>query len=206
MKTLNSIQHHFRFATSTRIVLPQVVAVLGLAVIPIALVAIVSLWKDIPVRYLLKDPVAILEKPFYFGFLSQLGIFIWAAMIAICFLTARVLLLNASHYSLRRFFTYSGLFVLMLGLDDVFLLHEEVFSRLLGIPEVLVYASYASLAIAYLWTFRKIILRSGYTLLAVAWVGFGLSIGLDVLNPPYINPYFFEDSFKFIGLVAWLVL
>lgn len=206
MKTLNSIQHHFRFATSTRIVLPQVVAVLGLAVIPIALVAMVSLWYNIPLRNFVSDPVAILKKPFYFGLLSQLGIFIWAAMVAVCFLTANVLTLHAKKHPIRRFFLWSGLFVLLLGLDDAFLFHDQVLPKYLGIPEIFAYTLYAGLAVAYLWAFRKIILRSDYTFLALALVSFALSVGLDVFIHSYIAAYLFEEGFKFIGLVAWLVL
>lgn len=204
MKTLNHIQNNPNSASGTRVGLAKVAVVLGLAIAPIALVAMVSAWKNIPLRNLTADPVAILNARFYFGFLSQLGIFMWAAMIAICFLMARVLPLHAKNYPIRRFFLWSGLFILLLSLDDVFLLHESVFPAYLGMPEVVTYTLYAGLAAAYLWHFRKVILRSDYTFLALCLTSFGLSLGLDILPSPYIVAHLFEEGLKFIGLVAWL--
>lgn len=180
------------------------IIVLIIAILPLGLIVIFNRLKGVPIQHFTADPVAVMGQPFYLGFLSQLGIFIWSAMTAVCWLTAKILPHRPRLYSVRKFFWGSGLLSLVLGFDDVFLLHEEVFPRYFGIPEVLIYALYAGLTLTYLWYFRKIIRRTDYTLLVVAFIGFSLSIILDVLEPPYINPYFFEDGFKFIGLVAWL--
>ncbi|QQE64717.1 hypothetical protein GFS31_13980 [Leptolyngbya sp. BL0902] len=184
---------------------PYYVIALTISIIPLGLIVIFNRLKDIPVQHFMADPVAVMGQPFYLGFLSQLGIFIWSAMASVCLLTAQTLPRRPGLYPIRQFFLGSGILSLVLGFDDVFLLHEEVFPAYLGIPEMMVYALYAGLTLAYLWQFRKIIRRTDYTLLVVAFVGFALSIGLDILEPPYINPYFFEDGFKFIGLVAWSV-
>ncbi len=83
-------------------------------------------------------------------------------------------------------------------------MHEEFFPTYLGIPEKLIYASYSAFVPVYFWQFKGVIRRSNYRLLIIAFACFFLSIGLDILEPPGIDPYFFEDGFKFLGLVAWL--
>lgn len=126
-------------------------------------------------------------------------------MATICFLTATVLKIQPAFRYSYKFFVWSGCLTLCLGLDDVFLLHEEFFPFYLGISEKLIYALYAGFVTVYLWQFKRLIRRTDYTFLAIAFICFALSIGLDILELPYMNPYFFEDGFKFLGLMAWLV-
>ena len=181
-----------------------IIVILSLAIFPLGLIVALNYWKNISAQSLTTDVNAFLGQPFYLGFLSQLGIFIWASMATICLLTAIVLKAQPCSQRSCQFFAWSGLMVLYLGLDDAFLLHEEFFPVYLGIPEKVIYAFYAVFLSYYLWRFKGFIRRSDCTFLWIAFVCFALSVSLDVLAPPYINPYFFEDGFKFIGLVAWL--
>ncbi len=91
---------------------------------------------------------------------------------------------------------------MVLGLDDIFLLHESVFPHL-GIPEKVVYASYAGFVLLYLLWFYSVILNTEYILLMVALILFFASIVLDNFTPPGFNPYLLEDGAKMAGIVNW---
>lgn len=182
----------------------QILGILGVSAIPIGIIVLLNRWRGIPVNQLTADPTALINGPFYLGFLSQMGIFVWAAVATIGLFTAYVLRLAGGDRAQSRFFLASGLLSLWLGLDDVFLFHEEAFPAYLGMPEKLIYGIYGGLVLLYCIRFRRFILRSDYTALGVAFVAFSTSIALDIIKPPYLNPYFFEDSSKFVGLVAWL--
>lgn len=168
------------------------------------LIALLNRLLGIPVNQLTADPTALIGGPFYLGFLSQMGIFVWAAVATIGLFTSYVLRLSGGDRAYSRFFVASGLFSLWLGLDDVFLFHEEAFPIYLGIPEKVVYGLYGGLFLLYCIRFRRFIFRTDCTALVVALVAFATSILLDIIEPPYLNPYFFEDGAKFVGLVAWL--
>ena len=47
-------------------------------------------------------------------------------------------------------------------------------------------------------------MKTEYILLGGAILFFGISITLDLLDPPGIDPYLFEDSAKLIGILFWL--
>lgn len=173
--------------------------------LPLVVVALVAKLTSIPVQHLTADSVAILDQPYYFGFLSNLGTFLWSAMATVCLFTASMLTNSSEKRLERRFLVWSGCLVLWLGLDDVFLLHEEFFPTYLRIPENLVYATYVVCVVTYLWKFKGVIRRSNYRFLIIAFTCFCLSVSLDILNLSGIDPYFFEDAFKYLGLVAWLI-
>jgi hypothetical protein len=118
------------------LILPEFRVHLRTLLLPMGLVLIVSAlafsavfllhWtQDVPFGNLTRDPTAIMEAPFYTGFLSQLGIIFWAATAAISLFSATVI--APTFASEKRFLYASGLFILMLAADDLFLLHEGLF-------------------------------------------------------------------------------
>jgi hypothetical protein len=156
----------------------------------------------IPFGRLTRDPVAVLRGPVHIGYLSQAGIFFWAAAAAACFFAARLLREGAPPSEMRRFLRVAGSLTLMLGLDDMFLLHERVFPAL-GVPEPVVYAAYIAFVLYFLVRFRALILQTEYVLLGMALTFFAVSVGLDVLDPAGIDPYLWEDGAKLVGIVSW---
>jgi len=58
----------------------------------------------------------------------------------------------------------------------------------------------------YLLRFHQINFQTDYILLQLLYRFFGISVILDVLNPPVINPLFFEDGSKLVGIVSWLAI
>lgn len=173
----------------------------------ISVVLLLHTWKEIPLGVLMRDPIAIAELPTYTGFLSQIGIFFWFSAAAICLFCAKVISSHFRQYrgglSIKTFLMVSGSLTLLLGLDDAFLLHEGLFPAC-GIPETVVFSCYGSFILFYLFRYRSVILKTDYKLLGMALTCFGISIGLDVVEPSGIDPYLFEDGAKLVGIVSWL--
>lgn len=168
--------------------------------IPLFAAVLLHSWKGMDYGALVRDPVVVANAHVWTGFISQLGIFFWAGAAAICFLASAALTRISVYQEIRRFLLASGALTLFLGLDDIFLFHEEVFPGYLGIPESLLYAVYVGWVSYYLFRFRFAILDTEYLLLLAALSGFALSVLSDLLNGPFL----YEDGVKLIGLVAWL--
>ena len=104
---------------------------------------------------------------------------------------------------------FSGIMTMILVLDDLFLLHEEIFPEHLGIPQKFVLLGYMGLTLVGIVVFRKSILGTEYLLLLIALGFFGLSVFVDVFDHEIDAlighwRYLFEDGFKFLGIVSWL--
>ena len=174
----------------------------GIALTGIAGVLVLSARSHRPMSYMTRDPAATTDAEFYLGFLSNLGIMLWSAAAAVCLFTAVVLhRRRAQRQSL--FLLVSGLFSLVLVLDDAFMLHEEVLPGRLHVPQLAVYAGYAILISGYLVFFARDILRTDYLLLATALSFLGLSMGMDEFLPFNDLETMIEDGMKFSGIVFW---
>lgn len=169
-----------------------------------SLVLLVWFLEGVPISNLTRDPVAIVEVPFYTGFFSQLGIFFWAATATLCFFSAKMTSNRPESRMFKRYLFLSGLLTLFLGLDDIFLFHELVFPIYLGIPQQVVFIIYGILVLSFLLKFYSVILNTEYILLITAFFFFGLSVSLDLFHLPNVNPFFFEDGCKMAGIVSWV--
>lgn len=183
-----------------RSVLPAITTIGCVSTALLGAVLFLHAQYDIPVGDLTRDPTAVARVPFYIGFLSQLGIFLWAGAAFVCFIPVAVLF----HHPLRQFFLASGLVTLMLGIDDVFLLHESAL-QMVGIPEKVVLTFYVCLITVYGVFFYRIIQDTAYVLLVIALACFGFSILIDLLNPrsDYVE-FLLEDGAKLVGIMSWL--
>ncbi|SDR86598.1 hypothetical protein SAMN05216421_0473 [Halopseudomonas xinjiangensis] len=181
---------------------PMVSVILSISFVLLALVVLVSVAMSIPPGDLTRDPTAVAGVRIYIGFLSQVGIFFWSTTATLCLFVALVIPGRAQTRRIRGFFVAAGALTLMLGLDDVFLLHEHLFP-FLGVNELVVLGVYGLCTVAFLLYFHKIILNSEFLLLTMALVFFGASVVIDVLDIEWIDPYLLEDGAKLIGLVSW---
>jgi hypothetical protein len=174
-----------------------------LAILFVVVIAI-RLTTGIAIAELVRDPISFTELPLYTGSLSNLGIMIWSGAGAICFFAWGMLRSRSGDRRVPRFLLTSGIFTTILVLDDFFLLHEEVLPDL-GIPQNLVLGAYVVFTLAFVYWFREPILRTRYLLLVLAGLGFGVSIGVDVLvHVGLIWPLFLlEDGAKLFGIVSW---
>ncbi|ESA33373.1 hypothetical protein N836_22050 [Leptolyngbya sp. Heron Island J] len=196
--------------------MPLIGLIAAISTIFLGKVVFFHLWHDVPIAQLTRDITAIGGIPAYAGFLSQIGLFCWAAAAMLCFFSAIVIENHRIHQQIRQFLFASMFLTLVLGLDDAFLLHETVLPAL-GIPERVTYASYGGLLLFYLFRFHRLILKMGYPLIAISLVFFGLSYTLDfVLDIAYLSApipllasgrlsYLLEDGAKFTGIISWLV-
>jgi hypothetical protein len=172
-------------------------------------VLLLHLTHDVPIGNLTRDPAAVGGLPVYTGYLSQIGILLWSAAAAVCLFSAASIKNGPSSRDFRSFLVCSGLLTLLLGVDDTFLLHEEVFPRA-GIPEKLVFASYAGIACLYLVRFWDKVLQTEFLLLAFALSLFGFSVTMDAWIPfAHSNSsdddllYLLEDGAKPTGVLSW---
>lgn len=154
--------------------------------------------RNIPYGNLTRDPNAIHESPKYIGLLSQLGMIFW-------FSTAGVLLFsyftinNILQNTIRRNFIGSALFLtLFLGIDDMFMIHDELAHR--GLREEYFYTIYVIWLLITLIRYNNLIRQSLYILILLSCFLFGLSILIDKL---ITAAYLTEDMLKFAGLINW---
>ncbi len=166
-------------------------------------VFVMMVWKDIPSGSLTRDPSTVFDGQLYIGFLSQIGIFFWAAAASICLFSAQVAFFKSTDSETPKFFLYSGLLSLLLGFDDVFLLHEHFFP-FLGIPEHAVYVGYAGCMLLYVFRFHLMILRTEFLLFGAGLFCFALSMAIDWLEPEGIDIFLVEDGAKLIGILSWM--
>ncbi len=169
----------------------------------IGIIMLLKAWKGIPTEQLTRDPNAIFDAPLYIGFLSQVGIFIWAAAAMICLYSSQLLPADERHTEERHYFFRAGCLLLLLGLDDAFLLHEQFFP-FIGIPENLMYVTYAGLMLSLLLRFSRLIRQTQYPLLLAGLFCFSVSVGLDLLQLENIDNFLVEDSAKLTGILCWL--
>ncbi len=140
----------------------------------------------------------------YFGFVSNLGIFLWVSTSAICIFSATLIYSNKVSDWRLGFALTAGLFTGWLALDDAFLLHERVLPSI-GISQNSVLAFYALLAAFYFYLNRRIILKFDFWLLAMGVAGFVVSLAIDVIfHSVESTLVYMEDSAKFFAIFCWL--
>lgn len=158
--------------------------------------------RGIAIGFLTRDPNAICGNPYYAGFISQIGIFFWAAAAAICLFTYYILAKQSTKSEFPPLLLFAGLFTFVLALDDVFQMHEAVFPSI-GIPEKLVLIIYMSMIVLFLVKFKNLILKTNFLLLLMALFFFGMSIIVDVFLLFQTIRHLLEDGFKLAGIVTW---
>jgi hypothetical protein len=151
-----------------------------------------------------QDPTAVMHAPFYLGFFSNIGIILWCSSAAFCFLSSAVVP-SVKGEPWRPFFLSSGLITTLLMFDDFLLLHEEVFPVYAGISENSVLLVYINLIIIYLVFFWRLILRTEFILLGMAFACVGISKAVAFIPMPIPEDSFLEDAVKLFGIVAWFI-
>jgi hypothetical protein len=150
---------------------------------------------------LLRDPAAAFDFAPTAGLFSHLGVLAMAGTGAICVFAAMVLPRGAAD---RGVLGMVGALALWLALDDLFMLHEGIFPRVLGIPEPVTLAVYVGLVLGLMW-------RIGGRVFTQAWLGFWvaaaflvLMLGTDVMFEVATPASFLvEEVAKLCGFVLW---
>lgn len=184
----------------------QLLAVGAPALTLLLILLLVSKSADIPISTFTRDPTAVLQGKFYVGLLSNTGIVLWSAAAAICIFSAVLAGGDLHGRRLRLFLLASGLFTLLLLMDDLFLFHEEIAPHFLNVRERYVLLSYGLIMAAYLVKFWRTILETDFSLLFVAGGCFMLSVFIDKNSFAALpDPYLLEDGAKFSGIAFWLL-
>jgi hypothetical protein len=160
---------------------------------------------------LLRDPASQAGLPFYAGALSSLGILLWYATAVVCFYSALLGGRKGLPARRRAFLAYGGVLTALLLLDDLFMVHEEALPLLLSRAEAWSYALYLALVLGLFLLFHREVLASNFALLALAFLFFGLSLGLD--QAPLgglpglwrLKSIAVEDALKLLGVGSWFL-
>jgi hypothetical protein len=176
--------------------------------IPLALGLLVLLAgayiRDIPVTDLLRDPTATLDGPWYTGIVSTTGVALWASTAAICLLAMAVRPTGGA----RSLLLAGAVMSLILGADDLYLIHETV-KNTMGIPSPVTIGLYGVLAIVLIRpAWRYLMARPDVSIFFAALVLFAVSVILDAagelgLPTPPLSAVI-EDMAKFLGIATWL--
>lgn len=166
-----------------------------------------GLWLGVEIPELTRDPTAVAGVGPLTGGLSSIGVLLWAASAAIWLFSAWLLRERGSPAD-ARFALGTGLFTAYLVLDDLFLLHEELAPRHLGIDEDVFVGLLVVLASVYLILFRRRVFRRDALLLHFAFALFAGSLFLDAVLEPRYWPdgnwvYLVEDGLKWLGIACW---
>jgi len=141
----------------------------------------------------------------YYGFMSNLGIFLWIATSAVCLFSAIILFQKKTKKDLATFALLGGVLSGVLGFDDAFLVHETIMPEL-GVPQFAVLMVYLILGLAYAFVSRKIIFQNEFWILGLAAIGVGGSLFIDqVYHSIESGAIIAEDSAKFFGIFNWFL-
>lgn len=157
-----------------------------------------------PIWKLAKDPAQVVGFSPYIGMLSNWGVVLWMAAATICLFSAVLLKQQKVSDSTFTFIAVSGGFSLLLGIDDLFLLHDRLFPKLFGIPETSFYFLYLFAFLVYLISFIRQIIKYEYLLFGAAVLFFLLSRRVFV-TLPFLDQFMTTgDMLKYSGIVFWL--
>lgn len=179
----------------------------GAAVSVLIAVVLASVLVPVDIDRLTSDIAQVAGVHPMSGAVSQLGLFGWCSAACVCAFAALILRGRAvrEHY---LFMLYSALLSGWLLMDDAFLLHE--WNEALAFPMLLL------AVLLYLWRFASVIRSTPYIYLLVAFIGLGLSMGVDVVRGYFFEFHFLqqymnweswehlcEDGPKWVGIAYW---
>jgi hypothetical protein len=173
----------------------------------LAVAIAIKLRLDLPWYYVMGDPATTTRSPPFLGFISNVGAVLWAATATVFLFRYRMERTEARSPGWARFLLASGLFAAMLGVDDLFLVHDQLVPDVFGVAQGWVVALYALAACLYLLVFAPRIAATAFPLLLCAFALLGTSVALDQLMDRLIYlpaSGFLEDAAKLMGIGTWL--
>ena len=176
----------------------------GLLVLLFLLVGVFCLLSGTDPRTFTSDPNSIHNVHPFKSCISYIGVLLWNS--AACVALFASFLLYSRNHTQSTFFFITGLATFYLMLDDLFMLHEEIWSGILPISQTVILVAYLLMAIGYLTLFWKNILHYEYGILITAFCLFAASILYDLTMPQYESFHpLVEEWFKLAGSFTWLV-
>lgn len=169
----------------------------------------ISLAFSIPMDALTEDPASYFGYSQFIGFTTFMGMIILSAGIG-----AVILLISFQRRieAKKAFWAAAGLAVIsmFLILDDLFLLHERVFTGLLGVGERSIFAMYLAAFGVFLIFFRQQLIEETMVLLLISGLLFGVSLAADLLTDKVAlsaamldSMHMLEEGSKLGGYLFW---
>jgi hypothetical protein len=139
--------------------------------------------------------------------LSQIGILFWCISVSLCLFCS--VIIDREKSLLKKvavFLRFFGLVTLVLLLDDLFLLHESIFPKLLKTSEEFIYLCYLVAILVGLFKFKTIVLHTQWLILLLSFIFFSFSLVIDFI--PLFSfsvglRILLEDGCKLFGIVNW---
>jgi hypothetical protein len=180
------------------------VLALGVLVLRAAGVEVVDLFRDPP------ELSPFLRAHPWKGALSMVGALAWAAAATVCLFAGAVLRARTGPSPRSTFLLATGGLLLLFGLDDAFVVHEDLAPFLIGTDraEPLVLLGLAAAATAWLLLFRREIAASQYGILLLAFAGLSSSLLLDFvdeLGGDFAGRGLIEETAELAGQLTLLV-
>ena len=141
------------------------------------------------------------------GVLSNLGIILWCVSASVCFFAA-TLLRQKQPRECFWFMLSAAFLTTYLLFDDLFMFHEALAGWYLGLDQKFIYVAIGIAATVYLLRFRRIILRTRFDLLVLAFGFLAASVVIDVIRGVLALDlggweHLFEDGTKWLGIAFW---
>ena len=185
----------------------SLIALYGFSLLFLGAIALTPLFHpEITLKTLTGDPVATLGGHQFTGVVSNIGVLFWSIAATVCLFSYTAFAQNGHSRAATNFLLWSGLFTSVLLIDDLFMLHENASS--FHVSEKLMLLTYLLILLLYLSRFRKVIFQKRAILFWNSLVFFGFSVMIDsqIFHIPFAGiKVFFEDAFKFLGIVSWTV-
>jgi hypothetical protein len=159
--------------------------------------------RHVEMALLKRDAAASADLKWYAGFFSNLGLMVWGGAVALGAFGWWALRRHPETRSLAAALGSYAALSAFLGLDDMAQLHEEVVPGHLGLSERYVFAAEALMFLAFLVLNRRQLLRHMPVVLPAALAGFGLSLGVDLVDQVWLAPAIVEDGSKLVAICLW---
>ena len=179
-----------------------------------ALVIAVVVRKGLPPAIANRDMAQIGNLHPLVGVISSLGALLWAAAVAICGLTAAVLVRARAPRTEVRFFAAAACLTAYIGIDDFFMLHEVLLPTYLGMYERHAVGLVAACAMLFVATSFRRIRATRYGLLVLAVALLATSVLIDRYDYRFDAMFVahgwdpewrsvMEDAPKWLGIACW---
>lgn len=106
---------------------------------------------------------------------------------------------------IKSYLLFSGVFFGYFLIDELLLIHNFIFPKILNIHQLLVLILYAIATLFFLFRFRKTLYANYFLIFVVAIFFLGLSMIIDIFSYLKViqinNRYFLDDGAKFLGIL-----
>ncbi len=168
------------------------------------IVGLIGYYYQIPFEDLTANPLSQLNIPFYQGILQRVGLILWGFVVILPLFTYYILESSKIPGETKRFLLFSGIFFGYFLIDELLLIHNFIFPKVLNIHQLLVLILYAVTTFFFLLRFRNILNDKYSWVFLIAILFLGLSMIIDILS--YLKViqfeirYFLDDGAKFLGI------